>query len=67
MDRVTRCLRCGKRLVRTSGLSGRAELKCVFCDKLAPPRMEAAQWADGPLATGIAGDRLSGETELHKL
>ncbi|MBR1229941.1 hypothetical protein JQ600_34155 [Bradyrhizobium sp. AUGA SZCCT0176] len=54
-------------MVRTSGLSGRAELKCVFCDKLDSLRMEAAKWADGPLATGIAGDRLSGETELHKL
>jgi hypothetical protein len=64
MDRVTRCLRCGKRMVRAPGLNGRTELKCVFCD---PPRLDTAKWADGPFATAIAGDRASGESELHKL
>jgi hypothetical protein len=33
MDRVTRCLHCGKRMVPTPSYTGRTELKCVFCDK----------------------------------
>lgn len=32
MDRVTRCLHCGKRLVPAPSFSGRTELKCVFCN-----------------------------------
>jgi hypothetical protein len=63
MDRVTRCLRCGKRMVRIPGLNGWTELTCVFCDT---PSLDTAQWADGPFATAIAGDRRSGESELHK-
>src|SRR5215216_1052509 len=34
MDRVTRCLHCGKRMVPTPSYTGSTELKCVFCDKL---------------------------------
>jgi hypothetical protein len=48
MDRVTRCLRCGKRMVFAPSCSGRTELKCVFCDKLDP--MEAP----APLAQRIS-------------
>ncbi len=33
MDRVTRCLHCGKRMVPAPGLSGRTELICVYCNK----------------------------------
>ena len=33
MDRVTRCLHCGKRMVLTPSYTGRTELKCVFCDR----------------------------------
>jgi hypothetical protein len=65
MDRVTRCLRCGKRMVRSSGLNGRTELKCVFCAKPDPLGMEVTNWAPGPRST--AGDRLSVEADLHKL
>ena len=52
MDRVTRCLQCGKRMVPAPSYTGRTELKCVFCDKLDPMEMaEPNKWADGPLAT----------------
>jgi phage FluMu protein Com len=54
MDRVTRCLHCGKRMVPILS-SGRTELKCLFCDKLDPMEMTAAnKWADSPLATPIS-------------
>ena len=33
MDRVTRCLHCGKRMVPTPSYTGRTELRCVFCDR----------------------------------
>jgi phage FluMu protein Com len=48
MDRVTRCLHCGKRMVPMPGFSGRTELKCVFCDKLDPMEVDAAN--KGPKA-----------------
>jgi hypothetical protein len=55
MDRVTRCLQCGKRMVPVPSLDGRTELKCVFCDKLDPMKMPAAkQWADSPLAAPVS-------------
>ena len=55
MDRVTRCLHCGKRMVPVPSHSGRTELKCVFCDRLDPMEMaEAHKWADGPLAIPIS-------------
>ncbi|MEH2548643.1 hypothetical protein V1283_005288 [Bradyrhizobium sp. AZCC 2262] len=54
-DCVTRCLHCGKRAVPMPSLSGRTELKCLFCDKLGPMEMTAAnKWADSPLATPIS-------------
>jgi hypothetical protein len=47
MDRVTRCLHCGKRMVPAPSLSGRTELICVYCDKTdAIEIAEAKQWAD---------------------
>ena len=49
MDKVTRCLHCGKRLVPTMGTSGRTELVCVWCDKV-DPKTELAKWADSPLS-----------------
>ena len=33
MDRVTRCLHCGKRMVPAPSLNGRTELICVYCDQ----------------------------------
>ena len=55
MDRVTRCLQCGKLMDPALDLNGRTELRCVFCDKLDPMETtEAKQWADGPLANPIS-------------
>jgi phage FluMu protein Com len=55
MDRVTRCLHCGKRMVPAPSYTGRTELKCVFCDELDPMEMrETNKWADGPLSTPIS-------------
>lgn len=48
MDRVTRCLNCGKRMVPAPAPSGRTELKCLFCDDL--DRIKIDKPADGPLA-----------------
>ena len=51
MDRVSRCVHCGKRLVLTPSVTKRIEMKCVFCDKLDPLQLpEAKKWADSPLA-----------------
>jgi phage FluMu protein Com len=55
MDRVTRCLQCGKLMVPALDLKGRTELKCLFCDKLDPMETaEAKPWADSPLALPIS-------------
>jgi len=55
MDRVTRCLHCGKRMVPAPSPTGRTELRCVFCDKLDPMEMvDLVKWADSPLATPIS-------------
>ena len=56
MDRVTRCLQCGKRMVPAPSYTGRTELKCVFCDRLDPMELaELNKWAaDSPLATRVS-------------
>ena len=55
MDRVTRCLQCGKRMVPAPGLTGRTELMCVYCDKLDPLEMEQAKKrTESPLAQPIS-------------
>ena len=54
MDRVTRCLHCGRLLVPMRSYSGRTELKCMFCDKLDPIETRATQWADSALAQPIS-------------
>jgi hypothetical protein len=53
MDRVTRCLHCGKRLVPVLSADGKTELKCVWCDELDPMEIETAKWANSPLAGPI--------------
>jgi phage FluMu protein Com len=50
MDRVTRCLHCGRRLVPVLSADGRTELKCAWCDNVDPMETETAKWADSPLA-----------------
>jgi hypothetical protein len=55
MDRVTRCLHCGKRMVPAPSLTGRTELVCVYCDKTDPMKMgEAKKWVESPLAHPIS-------------
>jgi hypothetical protein len=55
MDRVTRCLHCGKRMVPVPSLTGRTELACVYCDKLDPMELDdAKKWAESPLAHPIS-------------
>jgi len=55
MDRVTRCLQCGKRMVPTPSYTGRTELKCVFCDRLGPMEMaEPNKLAESALATPVS-------------
>jgi hypothetical protein len=54
MDRVTRCLNCGKRMV-PAHVAGRTELRCVFCDRLDPMEMaEVTKWASSPLAGPVS-------------
>ena len=43
MDRVTRCPKCGKRMVPVVTISGRTELQCISCDD------PAVKWAQSPL------------------
>ncbi|WKA25924.1 hypothetical protein [Bradyrhizobium roseum] len=56
MDRVTRCLHCGKRMVPAPSLTGRTKLICVYCDKTDPmENAETAKWTESPLAQAITG------------
>lgn len=43
MDRLTRCPKCGKRLVAVITISGRTDLQCISCDD------PAVKWAESPL------------------
>jgi hypothetical protein len=47
MERVTRCLHCGKRTVPVPSLHGRSRLQCVTCD-LEPRKMEATARVENP-------------------
>ena len=58
MDRVTRCLHCGKRMVPVPSLTGRTELICITCEKAGRiETAEAANWADRPLPHAAFGTR----------
>jgi len=54
MDRVSRCSHCGKRLAPAPSFTGRRELKCVFCEQLDPLKIDAAKWAQSPLAVSLS-------------
>jgi hypothetical protein len=43
MDRITRCPKCGKRLIPVVTISGRTDLQCISCDD------PAVKWAESPL------------------
>ena len=47
MDKVTRCLHCGKRLVPVPSADGRTELQCVWCDKLDPMEIDGGEQMGG--------------------
>lgn len=56
MDRVTRCLHCGKRMVPAPSLTGRTELICVYCDKADQIELaETTKWTGSPRAAAISG------------
>jgi tRNA(Ile2) C34 agmatinyltransferase TiaS len=42
MDRLTRCPKCGKRMVAVVTISGRTDLQCISCDD------PAVKWAESP-------------------
>jgi hypothetical protein len=42
MDPITRCPKCGKRMVPVVTLSGRTDLQCIGCDD------PAVKWAESP-------------------
>jgi len=43
MDLITRCSKCGKRMVPVVTISGRTDLQCISCDD------PAVKWAQSPL------------------
>ena len=43
MDLITRCAKCGKRMVSVVTISGRTDLQCISCDD------PAVKWAQNPL------------------
>ena len=48
MERVTRCLHCGKRTVPVPSMHGGRKLQCVMCD-LDPRKLEATAQVENPL------------------
>lgn len=53
MDRVTRCLHCGERLVPVLTVNGRTDLKCVWCDKIDPMDTDVPRWGDSPSPASV--------------
>ena len=51
---VTRCPKCGLRLIPTADKSGRTELRCLKCDKIDPLQTVAKEWSEGPLGDRVA-------------
>lgn len=47
MDQITRCPKCGKRMVPVITIAGRTDLQCISCDD------PAAKWAESPLIAPI--------------
>jgi hypothetical protein len=50
VDDVSRCERCGHRLVPTLSPDNRTVLICMWCDEVDLMETEVAKWADSPLA-----------------
>jgi hypothetical protein len=61
MDPITRCPRCGKRMVPVVTFSGRTDLQCISCDD------PAVKWAESPRTAPekpIAAENRSGRVRL---
>ena len=61
MNDLTRCPRCGKRMVPVVTLSGRTDLQCISCDD------PAVKWAESPLTAPekpIAAESYAGHLRL---
>jgi hypothetical protein len=61
MDPITRCPKCGKRMVPVVTLSGRTDLQCIRCDD------PAVKWAESPHTAPekpIAAENHSGRIRL---
>jgi len=61
MDPITRCPKCGKRLLPVVTLSGRTDLQCIGCDD------PAVKWAESPRTAPekpIAAENRSGRVRL---
>ena len=61
MNDLTRCPRCGKRMVPVVTLSGRTDLQCISCDD------PAVKWAESPLTAPekpIATESYAGHLRL---
>lgn len=43
MHQITRCPKCGKRMIPVITISGRTDLQCISCDD------PAVRWAESPL------------------
>ena len=43
MDQMSRCPKCGKRMIPVVIISGRTDLQCISCDD------PAVKWAESPL------------------
>ena len=57
MERVTRCLHCGKRTVPVPSFHGRSELQCISCD-LDPRKLETTARVENPLPTSFGSPLL---------
>jgi hypothetical protein len=47
MDEITRCPKCGKRMIPVVTVSGGTDLQCISCDD------PAVRWAESPLTAPV--------------
>jgi hypothetical protein len=46
----SRCSRCRRRLIASSGKTGRTEMVCLICDEIDPMKTVAMKWAQSNLS-----------------
>lgn len=61
MDRVSRCLHCGKRLVPTPTFGAERKLQCVWCNKIEQMKTDFGEWSDSQLAKSASKGQEIGE------